>query len=136
MVDDRLATLEDGSPTAEGTSPEDLPYPVCFRDVSEIREAEHAAEAATGALAPETVATPGEAPESDTKQANTRDHRESREAMIGLNGSEAGAAKAYAAEHPVLCAHADQDGAGAHLLEPGERCSRTWSPQVGDPCRL
>jgi hypothetical protein len=25
---------------------------------------------------------------------------------------------------PVLCAHADDDGAGAHWLRPGERCER------------
>ena len=31
-------------------------------------------------------------------------------------------AKAYAATHAVLCAHADQDGQGAHWLQPGERC--------------
>ncbi len=34
-----------------------------------------------------------------------------------------GAAKAYAASHRVLCAHADQDGRGGHWLEPGEKCS-------------
>jgi hypothetical protein len=34
-----------------------------------------------------------------------------------------GAAKAYAESHRVLCAHADQDGHGAHWLEPGEKCS-------------
>jgi hypothetical protein len=33
-----------------------------------------------------------------------------------------GAATAYAAPHRVLCAHADQDGRGAHWLEPGEKC--------------
>ena len=33
------------------------------------------------------------------------------------------AAKAYAESHRVLCAHADQDGQGAHWLEPGEKCS-------------
>jgi hypothetical protein len=33
------------------------------------------------------------------------------------------AAKAYAASHHVLCAHADHDGRGAHWLEPGEKCS-------------
>ena len=33
------------------------------------------------------------------------------------------AAKAYAASHRVLCAHADQDGHGAHWLEPDEKCS-------------
>jgi hypothetical protein len=36
---------------------------------------------------------------------------------------EPGAARAYAATHPVLCAHADQDGKGAHWLAPGEKCS-------------
>jgi len=40
--------------------------------------------------------------------------------MIGI---QAGAAKAYAAGHPVLCAHADQDGQGSHWLGPGERCA-------------
>ena len=34
-----------------------------------------------------------------------------------------GAAKAYAATHRVLCAHADQDGQGTHWLQPGERCA-------------
>ena len=33
------------------------------------------------------------------------------------------AAKAYAASHRVLCAHADQDGQGAHWLEPDEKCT-------------
>jgi hypothetical protein len=33
------------------------------------------------------------------------------------------AAKAYAASQRVLCAHADQDGHGAHWLEPNEKCS-------------
>jgi hypothetical protein len=45
---------------------------------------------------------------------------------IGIQASgqsEPGSAKAYAATHPVLCAHADQDGAGSHWLEPGERCA-------------
>jgi hypothetical protein len=31
-------------------------------------------------------------------------------------------AKASAASHRVLCAHADQDGRDAHCLEPGEKC--------------
>jgi hypothetical protein len=35
---------------------------------------------------------------------------------------EPGAAKAYAASHRVLCAHADQHGRGAHWLEPGQKC--------------
>jgi hypothetical protein len=34
-----------------------------------------------------------------------------------------GVAKAYAATHRILCAHAD-DGKGAHWLEPGEKCTR------------
>ncbi len=126
VVDDRLATLEDGSPATADTPPDDLRYPVCFRDGAEIREAEHASEAAADALAPQALATPGEAPESDTKQGNTRDRRESREAIAGLDEPQSGAAKAYAAEHPVLCAHANQDVAGAHLLQPGEKCSGTW----------
>jgi hypothetical protein len=33
------------------------------------------------------------------------------------------AAKAYAATHRVLCAHADDDGGGAHWLAPGEKCA-------------
>ena len=33
------------------------------------------------------------------------------------------AAKAYAESHRVLCAHADEDGQGAHWLETGEKCS-------------
>jgi hypothetical protein len=41
-------------------------------------------------------------------------------ARIGIHR---GAAQAYAATHRVLCAHADQDGAGSHWLEPGERCA-------------
>jgi hypothetical protein len=32
-----LATLEDGSPAPEGTAEDDLWFPVCFRDASEIR---------------------------------------------------------------------------------------------------
>jgi hypothetical protein len=34
-----LATLEDGSPAPAGTAYEDLFYPCCFRDASEIRPA-------------------------------------------------------------------------------------------------
>src|SRR5215469_6177758 len=34
-----------------------------------------------------------------------------------------GAAKAYAATHRVLCAHADDDGRGAHWLAAGEKCT-------------
>jgi hypothetical protein len=33
-----------------------------------------------------------------------------------------GAAKAHAASHRVLCAHAGQDGRGVHWLEPGQTC--------------
>lgn len=28
----------------------------------------------------------------------------------------------YPTDRPILCAHADQDGRGIHLLAPGERC--------------
>jgi hypothetical protein len=34
-----LATLEDGSPAPAGTADEDLFFPCCFRDASEIRRA-------------------------------------------------------------------------------------------------
>jgi hypothetical protein len=34
-----LATLEDGSPAPDGTPEQDLYYPVCYRDASEIRPA-------------------------------------------------------------------------------------------------
>jgi hypothetical protein len=34
------------------------------------------------------------------------------------------AAKAYAATHRVLCAHADDHGQGAHWLAPGQQCTR------------
>ncbi len=34
-----LATLEDGSPAPAGTADEDLFFPCCFRDASEIRHA-------------------------------------------------------------------------------------------------
>ncbi len=33
-------------------------------------------------------------------------------------------AKEYAATHPIVCAHAGQDGQGAHILAPGEKCER------------
>jgi hypothetical protein len=45
---------------------------------------------------------------------------------IGIQASgqsEPGSANAFAAAHPVLCAHADQDGAGSDWLEPGELCA-------------
>lgn len=37
VEDRRLAELEDGSPAPEGTADEDLLFPQCFRDASEIR---------------------------------------------------------------------------------------------------
>ena len=37
IEDRRLAELEDGSPAPEGTADEDLLFPQCFRDASEIR---------------------------------------------------------------------------------------------------
>ena len=127
VLDDRLATLEDDSPATESTPPEDLLCPVCFRDGSEIREAEHTAEAATDALAPEAVTKPGEAPELDRQQGNTRDRWESREAMTELDEPQSGAAKAYAAEHPVLCAHAERREVLRHLATRSRR---------RPPCRL
>jgi hypothetical protein len=45
------------------------------------------------------------------------------EAKARAGEPEPGAAKAYAATHRVLCAHAGQDGRGAHWLQPGEKCS-------------
>ena len=45
------------------------------------------------------------------------------EAMARLREPELGAAKAYAESHWVLCAHADQDGWGAHWLAPDENCA-------------
>jgi hypothetical protein len=45
------------------------------------------------------------------------------EAVTRAGEPEPGAAKAYAATHRVLCAHADRDGKGAHWLAPGEKCS-------------
>ena len=37
---------------------------------------------------------------------------------------EAMSAKDYAATHPIVCAHADEDGQGSHILAPGEKCNR------------
>ena len=34
-----------------------------------------------------------------------------------------GSAAAYAAMHPVLCAHADKDGRAAHWPQPGQTCA-------------
>jgi hypothetical protein len=44
VYDERLAQLEDGSPAPDGTPPEDLRYPCCFRDASEIRAPQREAE--------------------------------------------------------------------------------------------
>lgn len=44
------------------------------------------------------------------------------EARAQAGEPEPGTARAYAATHHVLCAHADQDGQGAHWLAPGETC--------------
>jgi hypothetical protein len=46
------------------------------------------------------------------------------EAIARAGEPDPGAAKAYAATHRILCAHADDDGKGAHWLEPGEKCTR------------
>ena len=46
---------------------------------------------------------------------------------------EPGAAKAYAATHRVLCAHADQDGRSAHWLQPGEKCAAAEADQDRAP---
>jgi hypothetical protein len=51
-------------------------------------------------------------------------------ALARLDEPDPGTAKAYAAEHPLLCAHADQNGAGSHWLEPGEKCPGAWPPEV------
>jgi hypothetical protein len=45
-------------------------------------------------------------------------------AVLGRAGEpDPGAAKAYAATHRVLCAHADQDGRESHWLQPGQKCA-------------
>ena len=46
------------------------------------------------------------------------------EALARAGEPDSGAAKAYAATHRVLCAHADDDGQDAHWLAPGEKCTR------------
>jgi hypothetical protein len=48
-----------------------------------------------------------------------------------------GQAADYADRHPVLCAHADDDGSGTHWLRPGEKCTteitiRNLVYQAGD----
>lgn len=45
------------------------------------------------------------------------------EALERAGEPDPGAAKAYAATHRVLCAHADDDGREAHWLAPGEKCA-------------
>ena len=40
------------------------------------------------------------------------------------DGEPAPSARDYAATHPVVCAHADEDGQGSHMLAPGEKCER------------
>lgn len=45
------------------------------------------------------------------------------DALARAGEPDPGAAKAYAATHRVLCAHADDDGRDAHWLAPGEKCT-------------
>jgi hypothetical protein len=54
-------------------------------------------------------------------------------ALARAHEPEPGAAKAYAATHRILCAHADDDGQGAHWLAPGEKCTRGQIPMEPDP---
>jgi hypothetical protein len=42
VEDRRLAQVEDGSPAPEGTSDDDLLFPQCYRDSSELRSAPQA----------------------------------------------------------------------------------------------
>jgi hypothetical protein len=40
----------------------------------------------------------------------------------------------YPTDRPILCAHADQDGRGMHLLQPGEHCPLApVRPQLSPP---
>jgi hypothetical protein len=58
VYDERLAQLEDGSPAPAGTPGEDLLFPTCYRDGSEIREPQREAEPsaeAPGEISPEAV---------------------------------------------------------------------------------
>lgn len=55
------------------------------------------------------------------------------EAIARAAEPDPGAAKAYAATHRVLCAHADDEGRGAHWLEPGEKCTRGRPAMEPDP---
>ena len=51
------------------------------------------------------------------------DDAEYAAAIARADEPDSGEAKAYAATHRVLCAHAD-DGQDAHWLAPGEQCTR------------
>jgi len=97
VYDERLAQLEDGSPAPAGTPGEDLRYPTCYRDSSEIRE-----------------------PQPEAGKPFSEMTGDELRAAVGAGVP--GAARAYAQTHRVLCAHADQDGRAAHWLEPGEKC--------------
>jgi hypothetical protein len=57
-------------------------------------------------------------------------------AIARANEPDPGAAKAYAATHRVLCAHADDDGQGAHWLAPGEKCTRGRPAMEPDPAEV
>jgi len=50
-------------------------------------------------------------------------HAEYADAIARAGEPDPAAAKAYAATHRVLCAHADDGGRGAHWLAPGEKCA-------------
>ena len=41
-----------------------------------------------------------------------------------LTYADYGSAKNYAAGQTTVCAHADDDSIGAHVLAPGEKCDR------------
>jgi len=51
-------------------------------------------------------------------------HLDALEARLGQQHEAAPSAADYAARHPVACMHADEDGEGSHILEPGEKCQR------------
>ncbi len=53
------------------------------------------------------------------------------EVLARAGEADPGAAKAHAATHRVLCAHADQDGQGMHWLQPGETCAAPGPGQAG-----
>jgi hypothetical protein len=53
-------------------------------------------------------------------------------ARVGQPGqAEPGAAARHAATHRVLCAHAGEDGRGAHWLAPGEKCPQQAARSQG-----